>query len=206
MRQLASRSVFVAGLSIASLSLLSGLSYANNYGSGTYNSCQFGSCSISLTTSSTVSLPVTPVGGSTVCTDQSDSVGVTTDSSTGYTLTLGDADTNTNLVGVSHAGTIPTSSGTLASPATLSSSKWGYRIDGLGSLGSGPTSAGTNTAPLSLTFAGLQSSSGTADTIATSSVAANPTVTTIVWYGVCVGSTVVADTYADSVTYTAITN
>ncbi len=181
-------------------------SYANTYGSGNYGTCQYGGCSITLTTSGTVSLPITPVGGSTTCTTQSDSVGVLTDSSTGYILTLADSDTTTALSGVSHGGTITASSGTPASPATLSANKWGYRVDGLSSLGSGPTTAGTNTAPLSLTFAGVQPSSGTPDTIATTSVAANPTVTTSVWYGACAAATLTADTYSDTVTYTAVTN
>jgi hypothetical protein len=37
-------------------------------------------------------------------------------------------------------------------------------------------------------------------------VAANPTVTTSVWYGACAAATLTADTYSDTVTYTAVTN
>jgi len=183
-----------------------GVAAASPYGSDQYGTCQYGSCSISLSTSGTVSLPLTPVGGSTICTTQADSVGVLTDASDGFTLKLADNDTNTTLVGSSHGGTFTASSGTPASPSVLTAGKWGYRVDGLGGMGSGPTSAGTNTAPLSLTFAGVQPSSGTPDTIVTTSVAANPTVTTNVWYGVCAASTQLADTYTDVVTYTAVTN
>jgi hypothetical protein len=201
-----SRGVLILGVAALAVLVFGGMSYANNYGSGNYGACQYGSCGISLTTNGTVNLNITPVGGSTICTDQSDSAGVTTDSSTGYTLTLGDSDTNTNLAGASHGGNIAATSGTLASPVVLTANKWGYRVDSLGSFGSGPTSAGTNTAPLSLTFAGIQSSSNTPDTIATSSTAADPTVTTTVWYGACVDTTIPADSYSDTVTYTAVTN
>jgi hypothetical protein len=197
--------IIIAIAALGSL-LVVGSSQANPYSSGQYGSCQYGNCSITLTTGGSVSLPVTPAGGSTVCTDQSDSVGVQTNSTTGFTLTLGDGDTNTNLVGVSYGGTVAASSGTIASPTVLTAGKWGYRVDGLSGMGSGPTSAGTNTAPLSLTFAGVLSSSSSPTTIATTSVAANPTVTTLVWYGVCVGAAQVADNYADIVSYTAVTN
>jgi hypothetical protein len=206
MRRFIFRKIALLGIALVASTMLVGLSYANTYGSGTYNSCQYGGCSITLSTSTTVNLPITPVGGSTTCTTQSDSVGVLTDSSTGYTLTLGDSDTTTSLTGASHGGTIAASSGTPAAPSVLTANKWGYRVDGLSSMGSGPTSAGTNTAPLSLTFAGVESSSNTADTIATSSTAADPTVTTNVWYGACAAATLTADTYTDIVTYTAVTN
>jgi hypothetical protein len=187
-----------------------GLSYADNYGAGNYNAGVYcggsNTCGISLSTSGTVSLNITPVGGSTICTDSSDSAAVTTDSGAGYTLTLGDGDTNTNLVGGSHGGTIAASSGTVGSPAVLTANKWGYRVDGLGGFGSGPTTSGTNTAPLSLTFAGVQSSANTPDTIASSSAPADPAVTTTVWYGACANTTLPTDTYSDSVTYTAVVN
>lgn len=180
--------------------------FAQVYGDGDYGACTYNNCGISLTTSGTVNINVTPVGGATTCSDNSDSVGVTTDSSTGYTLTLGDSDTNTNLVGGSHGGNIPAISGTPSSPTVLTANTWGYRVDGLSGFGSGPTTVGNNTSPLGLGFAGIESSSNTPDTISTTSSPADPAQTTTVWYGICANSSLVADTYSDTVTYTAVVN
>lgn len=180
--------------------------FANTYGNGNYGACTYNNCGITLSTSGNVNLNITLVGGGPTCSDNSDSVGVNTDSSTGYTLTLIDSTTNTNMVGASHGSNIAAASGTTSSPAVLTADTWGYRVDGLSGFGSGPTSSGSNTSPLSLTFAGVQPSSGTPDTIATSSSPADPTVTTPVWYGVCADSTIPADTYSNVVTYTAVTN
>ena len=206
MRHILSRALTMTGVAVLAVILFGGMSYANNYGSGYYGACQYGSCGITLTTNTTVSLNITPVGGSTRCTDQSDSAVVLTDSSTGYTLTLGNTTTNTNLAGAIHGGNIAATSGTLVTPAVLTANTWGYRVDSLGSFGSGLTTAGINTAPLALTFAGIQSSSNPADTIATSSSAADPAVTTTVWYGACADTSIPGDTYSDMVTYTAVTN
>lgn len=206
MRHILSKTLTMIGVAVLAVLLFGGMSYANNYGSGYYGACNYGSCGITLTTNTTVNLNITPVGGSTRCTDQSDSAAVLTDSSTGYTLTLGDSDTNTNLAGAIHGGNIAATSGTFAAPVVLTANKWGYRVDSLGSFGSGLTTAGTNTAPLALTFAGILSSASTPDTIATSSSPANSAVTTTVWYGACADTSIPGDTYSDTVTYTAVTN
>lgn len=173
------------------------------YGDGSYGACTYNSCGITLASNGTVSLPVTPASG-IKCTVQSDAVAVTTDSSTGYTLTFKNSATNSNLS--SGSGNIPTSGATTSAPTVLAANTWGYRVDGLGSFGAGPTSAATNVAVPGVTFAGVPTSSASADTLATSSVAANPTVTTNVWYGVCVDTSVTAATYSSSVTYTAVVN
>jgi hypothetical protein len=186
--------------------LFVGFASAIPYGDGTYGTCTYNTCGISIATNGTVNVNITPSGTSTTCSTQSDSVIVTTYSSTGYTLTLANSSTNTNLVGGTYGGTIPAVSGTLSSPVVLTANTWGYRVDGVGGFGSGPTSAGNNTAPLSLPFAKVQPSSGTPDTIATTSSAAGSGQTTIVWYGVCANASTEADTYTSSVTYTAVVN
>jgi len=188
------------------LVLFTNSSFANPYGDGNYGACQFNDCTISLTTSGSISVNITPVGGSTTCSDNNDSVGVNTDSSTGYSLTLGDNDTNTNLVGASHGSNITSTTGSFGSPSTLSANHWGYRVDGAGGFGSGPTSSGSNTSPLTLGFAGVQSSSNTPDTIVSTNSPADPTQTTNVWYGACSDTTIPADTYSDTVIYTAVVN
>lgn len=184
------------------LGVLSASSGANNYGSGTYDSCQYGSCSITLSTSTTVNLNVTPTS-SGKCTIASDTVGVTTDNSLGYTLTMSANTTNTNLV--SGGNTIAAGSGTQASPLALTVSSWGYRVDSLGGFGAGPTSAQSNIAPPATTFAGVPSSASP-NTLKTTAVAAGSVDNTSVWYGVCANTAVTNGTYSQVVTYTAVTN
>ena len=176
---------------------------AINYNSGTYGSCQYSSCSITLTSNGSVSLNVTPSGAGS-CTTASDTATVTTDDSNGYSLTLADMTTNTALV--NGAATIPASGGSLVSPIPLTADRWGYRVDGVGGFGAGPTTAQSNVGLNSTTYAGIQPSNATADTIATTSVPANPAVSTTVWYSVCARADVVPGAYTTVVTYTAITN
>src|SRR5579875_2707144 len=74
---------------------------SSTYGMGTYGSCSYNSCGVSITSSGSVSLNITPAA-STTCTVGSDSVSVTTDSSSGYTLQLADGDTSNQLSGAAH--------------------------------------------------------------------------------------------------------
>jgi len=173
------------------------------YGDGSYGSCTYNSCGISLSSNGTVNVNVIP-GASTTCTVQSDSVGVTTDSSTGYTLTATTSTSSNSLA--SGGNTIPATGGTAGSPAALTANTWGYRVDGLGSFGAGPTSAVSNTGVPVVSFAAIPTSVQTPATLATSSSPADPAVTTTVWYGVCVNSAKVAGTYTNSVVYTAVVN
>jgi hypothetical protein len=174
------------------------------YGSGTYGSCQYGNaCSISLTSNGSISLDVTPASGGK-CTIQSDTASVLTDDSNGYTLTLADNGTDTSLSDGS--ATIPATTATFGSPAALSGNEWGYRVDGLGSFGSGPTTAQSSISPPSTVFAGIKASNQTADTIATTSSAANPAVNTTVWFGACADTSVSSGAYTTQVTYTAVAN
>jgi hypothetical protein len=191
----------IIGASIGSLAL----AYpTGNYGSGTYGWCEYGTvCSITLVSDGNITLNVTPTSGGS-CTIHSDTASVQTDDTNGYVLTLADTTTNTSLVNGSHS--ITAGSGTLASPAALTSNSWGWRVDSLGSFGSGPTTAQDNVSPDSTSFAAIQSSSDTPDTIATSSTAADPAVVTTVWYGECANTSVVSGSYATTVTYTAVAN
>jgi hypothetical protein len=189
--------VFIGGLSAAADS---------TYGSGLYGSCQYGGCSITVSSNGTVNLNVSPVPGGN-CTVQSDSVGVLTDNSNGYVLSVTDSTTNTNLV--NGGNSISASSGSYASPTALATNSWGYRVDGLGSFGSGPTTAQSNVTASSissLTFAGMAASNQTPVQLANTSAPADPTQTTTVWYGVCADQTQPNGIYSTQVTYTAITN
>lgn len=157
---------------------------------------------ISMTTSSTVAIAVTPTASGAMSSN-SDTVTVSTNNSTGYTLTLANGDTTTNLV--SGGNTIAADAGTQASPSsTLTNNRWGYRIVGVGGFGASATSAETNVANSAYSWAGVPSSASP-NTVKTTGATASGDVTTV-WYGVKADSTKPSGTYSDSVTYTATTN
>jgi hypothetical protein len=189
---------------IITWALLAHTAVGMNYSAGTFGSCQYGSCGITLVTSGSISADVTPVGGSTKCTVSNDVVTVTTNASTGYTITLTDTDTANTLD--TTGASIAASTATPASPAVLSANKWGYRVDSVAGFGSGPTSGVASGAVPSQTYAGVPISSGTPGLIRTTAIADTGTVNTSVWYGVCADSTLKSGSYTDSVTYTAVIN
>jgi hypothetical protein len=156
---------------------------------------------ISLTTSGTVAIDVTPITGGSQS-SAADTVTVSTNNSTGYALTLADADTNTALE--SGANTIAAHAGTQASPTALANNRWGYRIDGTGGFGSGPTTALDNASSSSQTFAGVPSSASPNTILTTSSTASGEATT--VWFSVKTDTTKPSGVYTDTVTYTATTN
>jgi hypothetical protein len=156
---------------------------------------------ISMTTASPVTVSLTPTPGGVVS-SSSDTVSVSTNNSTGYTLTLADNDTDTNLV--NGANNIAAHAGTQASPTALANNTWGYRVDGVGGFGAGPTSAEANNGSSSTLWAGMPSSASPNTLKTTSSTATNDTTT--VWYGVRVNTSLPSGTYTDTVTYTATTN
>ncbi len=156
---------------------------------------------ISMTTSSTVNLAITPTSAGAM-TSASDTVSVTTNNATGYALSLADADANTNLV--NGANTIAAHTGTQAVPTTLATNSWGYRVDGVGGFGAGPTSAESNVANTAYTWAGMPAT-GSPNTLKTTSTTASSDPTTV-WYGAKVSTAKPAGTYTDVVTYTAVTN
>lgn len=187
------------------LSVSTVLAYATGtYGSGTYGSCTYGmACSITLTSNGTVTLNITPTASGS-CTVQSGIATVFTDDANGYTLMLADSSNNTGLV--NGAKTISAINGTFANPSTLAGNGWGYRVDGLGGFGAGPTGARTNAVRDSTLFAGIAAASLGGDTIAQIAVAANPAITTTVWFGVCANTSVPNGTYTTQVVYTAVAN
>lgn len=158
--------------------------------------------SISMTTSGTVTLNVTPTASGSM-TSSSDTVSVSTNNGSGYNLTLADSDATTTLV--SGGNSISADAGTQAAPsASLTNNSWGYRVDGLGGFGAGPTSAESNIASSAYKWAGVPAS-GAANTLKTTAATASGDTTTV-WYGVKVDTTKPNGTYSDIVTYTATTN
>lgn len=154
---------------------------------------------ISITTSGTVNLNVTPtISGA--ATSASDTVTVATNNAAGYTLVLENSDDDTNLVN-EVVNTIAAHAGTQGTPTTLANNRWGYRVDGVGGFGAGPTDAESNQANLAGTWAGVPEN-GDANTLKSTS---SPTAgdATTVWYGVKADTSNPDGTYTDTVMYTA---
>jgi len=190
-------------VAIALLVPVTAMAADGQYGEGTYGTCTYNTCGITLTSSGTVALDIIP-GASTSCTTQKDSVVVTTDASTGYTLSMNNAATTSSLLNGGSA--ITTVSGTPASPVALTANTWGYRIDGASSFGTGPTVASSNVGTSAITFAAIPTSAQAAAPLAATSVAAGSGETTSVWYSACANTTLPAGAYSSTITYTAVVN
>lgn len=156
---------------------------------------------ITMTTSGAVAVNVTPASGGAQTT-ASDTVTVSTNSTSGYTLTLEDGNANTQLVNGN--AVVNASSGTQVSPIVLINNSWGYRVDGLGGFGAGPSSASNNQSSNSLTFAGVPAS-GSPNTLRNNGSAVVNQVTAV-WYSAKIDTSKPNGPYSDSVTYTATTN
>ena len=190
-------SVIWIGLGLGSLPV-----FALNYGEGTYGTCQYSSCSISIATSGVANISVTPTSGGSYGVG-GDVVEVTTGSSTGYSLLLSATTAQTSLVGTNYADEILPASGSIASPLSLGLDTWGFRIDG-GVFGVGPTSSGSGVGAPSGTYAAVPSSSSPVQVATTTAPAVDDP--TNIWYGVHAGMQLTADTYTNEITYTALVN
>lgn len=192
----------VAGLAF-SLDAHADTTDSATYGSGSFGNCDYGACTITLTSGGTTNVNVVPTTAGK-CTVQSDTPSVLTNNSAGYSLTMTTSTTNNAMTGPS--GNISASSGTSGSPVALAMNTWGYRVDGVAGFGAGPTSSQSSGSVPGGSFAGVPASNQAGTIVASSSSAANPAVSTTVWYGVCANSAVAAGTYSVTVTYTAVTN
>ncbi len=157
---------------------------------------------ISIATSGTVNIAITPVSGGSA-TSASDTVTVTTNNSTGYNLKINGATTTL----VNGVNTIAANAGTIAAPAAITNNTWGFRIDDATAttgFGNVATSAQTNVASLTSTkWAAMPT---TATLIKTTSAAATSGDATTVWYGAMADTSKPSGTYSDVITYTATTN
>ena len=155
---------------------------------------------ISITTSGSVALNVTPVSGGSQ-TSASDTVSVSTNNSAGYTLTLADSDADTDLE--NGGNSIVAHAGTQASPTALANNRWGYRVDSIGGFNTGGA-VENNVTSSSITYAGVPAT-GAPNTIKTTAATASGDTTTV-WYAVKADTSKPNGTYSDIVTYTATTN
>ncbi len=155
---------------------------------------------ISISSSGTVTLNVTPVSGGSQ-TSASDTITVSTNNASGYNLTLADSDANTDLV--NGGNDIPAHAGTQASPSALANNTWGYRVDSIGGFSTGGA-VESNVTTSTITYAGVPAS-GAPNTIKTTGTTAAGDTTTV-WYAVKADTSNPNGTYSDTVTYTATTN
>jgi len=158
---------------------------------------------ISMTTSGTVTLNITPVSGGSQ-TSASDTVTVNSNNAAGYTLAIKDADATLELE--NGANIIAASSNTFAAAAALANNTWGWAVPdtttGIGANNFDTTySVLTNVASSSTTWTGITAT----DQIfkSTTTVASNDVAT--VWYSAKADTSKPNGTYADIVTYTATT-
>ncbi len=197
--------VILLGVGLLVYGLMTMKASALAYGAGTYGTCEYNTCSISISSNGTINLSMTKsTQYPTICSVGGDTVTVSTLSSTGYSVTVSVPASNTNMTGVTYGGTIPTSSGTIASPTLLMANTWGYRVDA-GTFGVGPTTTLAGGAIPGVTFAGVPAVATPSYVTSSSSPATNAA--TNVWYGVCIdGNTVSADVYKNDLVYTAAVN
>lgn len=154
---------------------------------------------ISVSSDSPLTVNLAP-GGSAVVSSAMDTVTVSTNNTTGYYLTLADADANTDLV--SGGNSILAHAGTHAAPTALANNTWGYAVEG-GAFD--PSySVETNSTTSTTKWAGVPASGAAVTLKTTGSTAVDDE--TEVWYGVRVDASQPAGTYTDTVTYTATTN
>ena len=156
---------------------------------------------ISVTSTPTVSLTVTPVAAGARMSSAQGTVTVGTNNASGYNLKIAMQTATRDLVNGSN--TIAAHTGTKTAPSNLADNTWGYRVDGVGTFGSG-TTAESNVASSSKTWAGVPASGG-GDEIKNTSTPASGDATTV-WFGVSATSTKPNGTYTGTVVYTAITN
>lgn len=155
---------------------------------------------ISVSSSGTVNINITPVTGGSQS-SAADTVSVSTNNTTGYTLKLADSDATTDLV--SGSNTITAHTGTQTTPTALANNSWGYHVDSVGGFDA-DGAAEDNVTTSTIKYAGVPANASPNTLKTTSSTASGDTTT--VYYGVKADTTKPNGIYSDTVTYTATTN
>ncbi len=161
---------------------------------------------ISISTSSTVTLNLTPTSGGVVSSG-SDTVTVSTNRTTGYNLAVNDSDATTTLA--SGGNDLTAHSGTKTSPTALTNGTWGFAVatgtTGIGTNGFDASySTETNNGSSTSKWAGMPASGSPMMIKTTAAAASNDTTT--VWYAAKANASQPNGTYTGTVTYTATTN
>lgn len=154
---------------------------------------------ISVTAAPNISVQLTP-GGSAVLSVTSDTVSVSTNSNGGYTLSLANDDSTTELTG-DPSGSIAAHTGTTGAPTPLTVSSWGFAVAAFDGFDSSYTT-GDNQAGNSASWAGVPAA-GSGVLIKDYSTGAVSNDPTVVYYGVRIDSSQPEGEYTDTVVYTA---
>ena len=149
------------------------------------------SLSVALTPEA-MNLAVTPTPDGTLASDEM-AIQVSTDNTTGYTLALSLAGSETSLNDPASGGKIQSSTADINSPATLSVNTWGWY----------PDSLANNTGNL---FSALPSSSDPYELKKTSAPTSGSGETTTISFGVNVDTTLPAGSYTNAIIISATTN
>lgn len=157
---------------------------------------------VTISATGPVSFAVTPTAGGRVSTS-SHTVGVSTNSTTGYAMSLAMQGASASLVRSGGSETIDPTPGTPTLPSAFSANTWGFRVDGLAAFGTG-TTVETDVATSAYTWASVPAG-GSGVTIRTypSPVTDNGTT---VCYGMNATTARPSGTYTGTVVYTAIAN
>ena len=149
------------------------------------------SLSVTLTPEA-MNLAVTPTPDGTLTSDEL-AIQVSTDNTTGYTLTLALAGTESSLYDPASGGEIQSTTATMGDPTTLAVNTWGWY----------PNSSANNTGNL---FAALPNSSNPYTLKKTSSATSGSGDTTTISFGVNVDTTLPAGSYTNAIVISAVTN
>jgi hypothetical protein len=204
MKSISSRlSYFAAVVAVVGVALSPLAASAATQSANTTINAVIGS-TISITTSGTVTLNITPVSGGSQ-TSASDTVTVNTNNATGYELAVKDSDATLTLT--DGGNTIAASSNTFAGGGVLANNTWGWAVPtattGIGSNSFDASySVINNAASSSTNWAGITATDQLFKDTATT---ATNDVTTV-WYSAKADTSKPNGTYADTVTYTATTN
>jgi hypothetical protein len=200
-------------ISAFSLIFVGSVSFAGALTANTTISSNISSVISLLTSSGTVSANVLPTG-SGAQTIQPDTVTVSTNDTSGYTLTLASSSAQTALKDTGAVDSIVASSGTTTTPVVEAVNTWGFCVYDAGYSPTGFTgtncpSSGVSNAAISGTykFAGVPASGSAVTLINYTAGTASNRVDTV-YYGVAVNTSQPANNgaYTNTVTYTATAN
>ena len=149
------------------------------------------SLSVALTPEA-MNLAVTPTPDGTLASDEL-AIQVSTDNTTGYTLTLALAGAKSSLYDPVSGGEIQSTTATIGDPTTLAVNTWGWY----------PDSLANNTGNL---FSALPSNSDPYELEKTSSPTSGSGETTTISFGVNVDTTLPAGSYTNAIVISAVTN
>lgn len=169
--------------------------------SSTTITAQVGS-TISINSTANVSFAINPTASNAKASSGQATVTVSTNNATGYNLKIA---MNGAARGLANGGnTIDAHAGTLASPSTMATNSWGYRVTGAGGFGAGVATAESNVNDLAQTWAGVPAQNAD-DTIKTHASAVQNDNTNVM-FGAKVDSTKPSGNYTGTVVFTAAAN